>query len=219
MSPSSRFRQPPRLAPRDTISIGLPVRWARCSRKSDTAAPAPATRERQRRPTLIFRSAAGRISMKATAACSATTRARSSTTSTADRLANDAFGGSYGINDLGVGVNEICAVQGDSGGPNFLSNGLIAGITSYIMSIPGTWDAVAGTNSSFGDVGADADVSLYAAWIDAAVLGSSAEMRVNSTNRPGSEMVLGRHGRRRRFRRHLDELRPRRQRQRAPVPA
>jgi len=94
---------------------------------------------------------------------------------------NDALGIQYGIADLGLGDDEICAAPGDSGGPGFV-NGLIAGVTSYRFYFVGaSYDAVAGLNSSFGDLGADVRVSLFATWIDAIVGGSSPEFLVNST--------------------------------------
>ena len=94
--------------------------------------------------------------------------------------ANDAFGQLFGIHDLGVGVNEASGAPGDSGGPNFI-NGLIAGVTSYGVAISGPWDVLPGINSSFGDIGADVNVSLYADWITSMTLGTSSEIQVNTT--------------------------------------
>jgi len=93
---------------------------------------------------------------------------------------NDAFGIQFGLNDTGLGDDEIGAAPGDSGGPSFI-NGLIAGVTSYRSYSPGAaYDVVPGLNSSFGDSGGDVRVSLFASWIDAIVGGSSPEFLVNS---------------------------------------
>lgn len=93
--------------------------------------------------------------------------------------ANDAWG-ILGIPDaVGLGGFEAMAAPGDSGGPNFIS-GLIAAVTSFGFSYTysggqfcpiGTCspDTVAGTNSSFGEIGGDTRVSSYAASINAIV--------------------------------------------------
>ncbi|NLE36993.1 MAG: S1 family peptidase, partial [Pirellulaceae bacterium] len=94
--------------------------------------------------------------------------------------ANDAFGIIWGRNDLGLGDDEAMTAQGDSGGPNFI-NGLIAGITSYHTTYGSANGDIDGQlNSSFGEIGVDVDVSLYANWIDAAMRGTP-EMRINQT--------------------------------------
>ena len=94
--------------------------------------------------------------------------------------ANDAFGQLFGINDLGVGINEASAAPGDSGGP-CLVGGVIVGVTSYGVSVLGSWDAVPGINASFGDMDAAVNVALYADWIDSVTLGGGPEFLVNQT--------------------------------------
>lgn len=94
---------------------------------------------------------------------------------------NDAFG-SLGIPDLGLGLEEIIAAPGDSGGPTFI-DGLIAGITSggtctgfdfsnFNCSTPPDIDGVA--NASFGEFGFDTRVSTYATYIDDVIAGNIA---------------------------------------------
>jgi len=88
---------------------------------------------------------------------------------------NDVFGQLFGsefpeLVNLGLGVNEVRSVWGDSGGP-MLINGQIAGITSlgfgdnWIPALEGI-DLIPGTNSSFGEIAIDTRVSYYADWID-----------------------------------------------------
>lgn len=93
---------------------------------------------------------------------------------------NDALGVLFNINHLGIGTNEISGAPGDSGGPNFI-NGEIAGVTSYGIAYLGTHDVLPGLQGSFGDMGVDARVSLYAGWIDAITLSPTPEFRVNDT--------------------------------------
>jgi hypothetical protein len=93
---------------------------------------------------------------------------------------NDVFGQLFGIHDLGLGAAETDIAPGDSGGPEFVG-GLIAGVNDYGYAIPGTWDAVAGLNSSFGEIGGATNVALYANWIDSITGGSGAETLVNQT--------------------------------------
>ncbi|HBO44495.1 MAG TPA: hypothetical protein DD670_11285, partial [Planctomycetaceae bacterium] len=94
--------------------------------------------------------------------------------------ANDTFGIVWGRDDLGLGDDEAMTAQGDSGGPNFI-NGLIAGITSYHLTYGSANGDIDGLlNSTFGEIGVDVDVSLYANWIDAAMRGTP-EMRINQT--------------------------------------
>ncbi|MBD2102347.1 trypsin-like serine protease [Leptolyngbya sp. FACHB-261] len=77
---------------------------------------------------------------------------------------NDAFGVSFGIADLGLGLNEINSASGDSGGPTLIK-GLIAGVTSFgFGAIESDVDSF--TNSSFGEFSGDTRVSTYASWID-----------------------------------------------------
>ncbi len=94
---------------------------------------------------------------------------------------NDVLGQVFGIHDLGLGVAESDIAPGDSGGPDFNVDGLIAGVNDYIYTIPGTWDAVKGLNSSFGEIGGCVDVAKYASWIDSLTNGSGAEILVNQT--------------------------------------
>lgn len=88
---------------------------------------------------------------------------------------NDVFGQLFGsefpeLVNLGLGVNEVRSVWGDSGGP-MLINGQIAGITSlgfgdnWIPALEGI-DLIPDTNSSFGEIAVDTRVSYYADWID-----------------------------------------------------
>jgi hypothetical protein len=99
---------------------------------------------------------------------------------------NDVFGQVFGIHDLGLGAAEADIAPGDSGGPEFV-NGLIAGINDYIYEIPGPWDAVAGLNSSFGEIGGAVNVALYATWIDSITSSSGAETLVNQSTTGNSE--------------------------------
>jgi len=91
---------------------------------------------------------------------------------------NDALGQVFGVNDLGEGLNEICAAPGDSGGPTFV-DGKVAAVTTGLVQMPGPHDVVPGTNSSFGDFGMDTRVSLYADWIDSITSFGGYEFRVN----------------------------------------
>lgn len=79
---------------------------------------------------------------------------------------NDAFGREFGINDLGLGLQEVNISPGDSGGPAFI-NGQIAGITStgFSSSTPGV-DVTSILDDSFGEYAADTRVSAYADWIN-----------------------------------------------------
>ena len=94
---------------------------------------------------------------------------------------NDAFG-SIDIPDLGLGLEEVTAAPGDSGGPTFI-NGLIAGITSgglctgfdfinFKCSTPPDIDDE--FNASFGEIGFDTRVSTYATYIDDVIAGNIA---------------------------------------------
>ncbi len=93
--------------------------------------------------------------------------------------AHDAFGffdaslGVSGLDDLGVGIDEVMSAPGDSGGPTFINN-LIAGITSYGLRLdlrggkpPRTSDVDNQLNSTFGEFAVDTRVSFFADWIDA----------------------------------------------------
>ena len=80
--------------------------------------------------------------------------------------ANDAFG-FFGLDDLGLGLNEVNSASGDSGGATFI-DGLIAGVTSYGLRLGGSAsrDVDGALNSSFGEFSGDTRVSFYADWID-----------------------------------------------------
>lgn len=78
---------------------------------------------------------------------------------------NDALGSFFGLNDLGLGEEEVFPASGDSGGPAFI-DGLIAGITSFRISLGNPPDIDAQLNSSFGEFGFDTRVSGYTNWID-----------------------------------------------------
>ncbi|MBQ9874198.1 MAG: trypsin-like serine protease, partial [Thermoguttaceae bacterium] len=73
--------------------------------------------------------------------------------------ANDYIGNYYGIRNLGLGSEEGCQAQGDSGGPGLI-NGKIAGVVSWGVSpvVPG------------GGIYSQVRVSSYVDWISAAVL-------------------------------------------------
>lgn len=77
------------------------------------------------------------------------------------------FGGSFA--DLGLGLDEVSAAPGDSGGPTFI-DGQIAGVTSFGARFrfpSGASSDIDGVlNSTFGEFGFDTRVSSYAAWID-----------------------------------------------------
>lgn len=83
---------------------------------------------------------------------------------------NDVFGQLFDMENLGLGINEVNASWGDSGGP-MLINGKIAGITSllfgddWIPALEGI-DQIPDTNGSFGEIVVDARVSYYAEWVD-----------------------------------------------------
>ena len=81
--------------------------------------------------------------------------------------------------------------------------------------MPGTWDVVPGLNSSFGEVGADVNVSLYADWIDAVTTGGRhgipGQSRPPAQDQKWSSVAMDADGD---FVDHLDQLRPGRRRQR-----
>ena len=92
----------------------------------------------------------------------------------------DALGTLLGIANTGLGNEEICGAPGDSGGPNMV-NGVIYGVTSYGLSVPGEHDYLEGINSSYGDIGGDVRVSDYASWIDMITSTGTGEILVNQT--------------------------------------
>ena len=88
---------------------------------------------------------------------------------------HDAFGFFFGINDLGLGNNEVMSASGDSGGPTIL-NGELVGVTSYGISLeynrgppPRTSDCTSGLDSSCGEFAGDTRVSVYSEWIDSVI--------------------------------------------------
>ncbi|MBO9998613.1 MAG: trypsin-like serine protease [Cyanobacteria bacterium SID2] len=86
---------------------------------------------------------------------------------------NDAFGVEFGINDLGLGVDEVGSSRGDSGGPSFI-DGKIAGIVSYGLSpiTPGV-DVTEENDTSFGEFFADTRVSAYLPFIGGSIAESN----------------------------------------------
>lgn len=89
---------------------------------------------------------------------------------------NDAFGVHFGINDLGLGINEVNQGAGDSGGPIFIDNS-IAGITSYQL---GDWEVFTNgsqtdidsrLNGTFGEFAGAARASSYASFVEDAIAG------------------------------------------------
>ena len=85
---------------------------------------------------------------------------------------NDAFGFFFGNTyaDLGLGLNEVSAAPGDSGGPTFI-DGEIAGISSFgsrffFPSTGASSDIDNELNASFGEFGFDTRVSSHSDWID-----------------------------------------------------
>lgn len=89
---------------------------------------------------------------------------------------NDAFGVHFGINDLGLGINEVNQGAGDSGGPVFIDNS-IAGITSYKL---GDWEVFPNgpqtdidlrLNGTFGEFAGVARASSYVSFVDDAIAG------------------------------------------------
>ncbi|HEY9795767.1 MAG TPA: trypsin-like serine protease [Leptolyngbyaceae cyanobacterium] len=122
---------------------------------------------------------------------------------------NDFLGVHFGINDTGLGIQEVNIAPGDSGGPSFIGN-LIAGITSWHLSdavvLPdGTVVPLApdgkiadinpgsnpfrptNPNSSFGEWANVARVSSYTSFIDDVVAG---KVR-SSVSVPEPSSVLG----------------------------
>jgi secreted trypsin-like serine protease len=81
---------------------------------------------------------------------------------------HDGFGFFFGLDGLGLGLNEVVTAPGDSGGPAFI-DGKIAGITSFGLRFsagPLTSDIDGTLNSSFGEFDGFTRVSSYADWIN-----------------------------------------------------
>src|SRR5690606_22097578 len=66
--------------------------------------------------------------------------------------------------NLGLGNAEVMTAPGDSGGPTLL-NDQIAGVTSFRARLT-FGDIDSQLNSSFGEIGGDTLVSVFASWID-----------------------------------------------------
>jgi hypothetical protein len=122
---------------------------------------------------------------------------------------NDFLGVHFGINDTGLGIQEVNIAPGDSGGPSFIGN-LIAGITSWHLSDAkvspdGTVTPLfldgkiadikpgpnpfqpTNPNSSFGEWANVARVSSYTSFIDDVVAGKAR----SSVSVPEPSSVLG----------------------------
>ena len=103
--------------------------------------------------------------------------------------ANDFFGQYAGLNDTGLGTQEVGTASGDSGGPGLI-DGKIAGIVSFSLSECGLpTGCVADINTtpdrSFGEVFGYTRVSSYSNFIDDAVAGrivATASVPEPSTN-------------------------------------
>jgi hypothetical protein len=87
--------------------------------------------------------------------------------------ANDAFGFFFGLNNPDTALvnanQEVMAAPGDSGGPTFI-DGLIAGITSYGLTLAFSNGSTSDINTtandaSYGEFGVDTRVSYYQDWI------------------------------------------------------
>lgn len=100
---------------------------------------------------------------------------------------NDAFGTEFELPNLGLGLREIGASRGDSGGPAFIE-GKVAGISSTGLSpdqagIDVTWP----NDTSFGEYFFDTRVSAFADYIDQVMAGDIPEVRKTS---PSSALGL-----------------------------
>ncbi|GAB2795164.1 Calx-beta domain-containing protein [Halomonas shantousis] len=83
----------------------------------------------------------------------------------------DALGRLFGIDELGLGENEVFISSGDSGGPAFIDS-RIAGVVTYAASLQkGSIkpDINQSVDSSFGEVAGLQRVSHHAQWIDTTV--------------------------------------------------
>ena len=94
--------------------------------------------------------------------------------------AQDAFGQMFGINNLGLGINEACAAPGDSGGPAFV-DGEIAGTADFIMSSPADIDAPK-IDATYGEIIGWVNVLSFASWINSVSASSGTEYLVNSND-------------------------------------
>lgn len=109
--------------------------------------------------------------------------------------ANDLFGKVPGLNDTGLGTQEVNPASGDSGGPGLL-DGKIAGILSYGGTISGSDSTDVNTilDSSFGEYSNYTRVSSYGSFIDDAIsggLGGGHPVPSSSTPVPEPSTNLG----------------------------
>jgi len=79
----------------------------------------------------------------------------------------DAAGVWMGIDDLGLGLDEVGKATGDSGGPSFIDD-RIAGTTSFAWSSGDTDDHLL-IEGSFGEFVVDSRISWFAGWIDSQI--------------------------------------------------
>ncbi len=96
---------------------------------------------------------------------------------------NDAFGFFFRNSDLGLGIEEVSAAFGDSGGPTIV-DGKITGVTSYILSLTvgsKTSDVTDKLDSSFGEFSGDTRVSKYTKFVENAMNDRSLSKKINST--------------------------------------
>lgn len=100
--------------------------------------------------------------------------------------ANDANGIGFGVNNTGLGNQEVLAVGGDSGSPTFL-NGVIAGVHSFRTTlVGGVGDAIAGINGSVGEISVDGLTSANANFIDGIITNQTGAPRVTEVLLNGS---------------------------------
>ena len=70
--------------------------------------------------------------------------------------------------DLGSGVTEVLIAPGDSGGPSFV-NGRIIGVHSFGGTFGAPFDINSLLDASFGELGGDVRIALYANWFDSVI--------------------------------------------------
>ena len=91
--------------------------------------------------------------------------------------ANNAWEENGVASDLGYGIDEVNGVSGDSGGPTLIYDGsqwLIAGVTSWGVGMQSDPPDVTPniTDGSWGEISADARVSVYADFVQSVVDGT-----------------------------------------------
>lgn len=83
--------------------------------------------------------------------------------------AHDALGVFFGINDTGLGADEVNPAPGDSGAPGLIGD-RIAGISSFATRLTrpngSTSDIDSSLNWSYGEVSGFTRISAYDAWLD-----------------------------------------------------